>query len=116
MRHFFGIGLLAIIAACQHSAALEPAVLSDGSDANISALKAHLAEEMGTVKIEFGVSDPTESSQFTVLPPPLGEHETRSLATPTAFQIFIQNGTCFLHRKDNEKMIELTGVSCRVAQ
>ena len=115
MRRILGLAFVTALAACQHSAALEPAVLVDGSDANIAALKSHLAEEMGTATITLGASDPTESSRFSVLPPPLGEHEARSPASPTQFQLLIQNGTCFVRRDGAETLIELTSVSCRLA-
>ena len=115
MRHLLGFSFILAVTACYHSGALHPAVLSDGSDTNISALKAHLTDEMGSVNINIGASDPTESFRFSVLPPPLGEHETRSPASPTQFELFVHNGACFARREDTETLIPLDGVSCREA-
>ena len=38
-----------LIGACQHSASAVPAVLTDGSDETLSALRSHLADAMGVV-------------------------------------------------------------------
>jgi len=114
MKQVLAFAMLGALAACQHNGpSLEPAVLSNASDANMTALKAHLADALGTQSIGLGASDPSEVSLVSVLPPPLGEHETRSPARPAVFRLFTQDGDCFMQRGRSDTLIELTGVTCR---
>ena len=101
------------IGACQHGSAPVPAVLADTSDETMAAMKAHLAGAMGVSKITLGAGNLTEVSTISVLPPPLGAHETRSLATPTQFNLIMIGDTCYAVRDDNKEKVELSGVSCR---
>lgn len=98
---------------CQHSTQAVPAVLADGSDAAMDRLRTHLAAAMGKANVTLGPGDPTTQSSVTVLPPPLGEHETRSPAAPTVFRLLIMDNICYAEREDSGARIELQGVPCR---
>lgn len=102
-----------ILGACQHGASAVPAVLEDGSDATISMLKSHLADAMGVATVSLGAGDPTVGSTLSVLPPPLGEHETHSPATPTQFNLILIGNTCYAQRIESGARNELTGIRCR---
>jgi len=101
------------LGACQHTDAPIPAVLADGSDETMAALKGHLADAMGTSRIELGAGDPTQTPSVSVLPPPLTDLETRSPATPTLFNLMMVGDTCYAVREGSDERIELTGVACR---
>lgn len=109
------LGLL-LSAACQHQTADPvPAVLADGSDTTLTALKGLLATALGRSNISLSGGDLTETSRFAVPPPPPGPLETRSTATPVQFELMIYAGTCFAVRADNDERIALDGVPCRPA-
>ena len=102
-----------LIGACQHSASAVPAVLNDSSEETLSTLRSHLADAMGVANVSLGAGDPTMVSTISVLPPRLGEHETRSPATPTQFNLILIGTTCYAQRADTDTRIELTGLTCR---
>lgn len=102
-----------LIAACQLNATAAPAVLSDGSADTMNALKSHLAAAMGVARITLGAGDPTAQSHVSVLPPRLGEHETRSPAAPTQFNLLMIGDVCYAQREDTGEKTKLTGVPCR---
>ena len=99
--------------ACQYGSEAVPAVLADDSEATMTQVRTHLAEAMGTAQVQLGAGDPTQIPVVTVLPPPLGEHETRSPATPTRFNLMIRGDTCYALQEGNTAMFELYGVPCR---
>jgi hypothetical protein len=101
------------LGACQHGLSPVPAVLEDGSDETLSALRSHLAEAMGVANVELGAGDPTLVSTISVLPPRLGEHETRSPATPTQFNLIMIGKTCYAEQEGSDTPVELTGIACR---
>lgn len=110
----FASGLSALLlGACQHSAATVPAVLVDASDETMDALKSHLAGAMGVNRVTLGAGDPTVQPQVSVLPPPLGEYETRSPARPTQFNLLLIGEACYAEHEDTGEKTELTGVRCR---
>ncbi|MCR9080713.1 MAG: hypothetical protein NXH78_16615 [Hyphomonadaceae bacterium] len=107
-------GLSALfLGACQHNTPTVPAVLVDASEETMAAVKAHLADAMGVGMVTLGAGDPTGQSQVSVLPPPLGEHETRSPAAPTQFNLLMIGEACYAERVDTGEKTELTGVRCR---
>lgn len=108
----FGVSGL-LVGGCQHNADVVPAVLADDSDETMAMVKSHLAGAMGVAQVRLGVGDPTQTPALTILPPPLGPHETRSPATPTQFNLMVRGDICYAMREGAEEMIELTGVSCR---
>jgi len=102
-----------VLSACQHGTSAVPAVLADGSDETITALKAHLAEAMGVANVSLGAGDPTVMSSVSVLPPRLGDHETRSPALPTVFHLMLERDACYAVREGSEERLNLSGVPCR---
>ncbi len=108
----FGVSAL-LVGGCQHNVDVVPAVLADDSDETMAMVKSHLASAMGVGRVRLGVGDPTQTPALTVLPPPLGPHETRSPATPTQFDLLVRGDTCYAMREGAAEMIELSGVSCR---
>ena len=109
-------GLVALaLGACQHSAAAAPATLADSSPETLNALKSALGGAINRASIDLGAGDLTEASTVTVLPPPLTEHETRSPATPTVFNLFVKNGACFAVQEGTETEIPLPDVPCTPA-
>jgi hypothetical protein len=101
------------LGACQHGSGSVPAVLEDGSEDTMAAVKSSLEETVGRTNFEFGVGDPTTAPQIIVLPPPLSPHEDRSPAMPTVFNLVLRDGTCFAVNAETGAETELSGVSCR---
>ena len=109
-------GLVALVlSACQHSATAAPATLADSSADTLSALKLALGGAINRANIELGVGDFTATSTVTVLPPSLTEHETRSPATPTVFNLFVKNGACFAVQDGTDTEVPLPDVHCKPA-
>lgn len=109
-------GLIALmLGACQHSATAAPATLADSSPESVEALKAALGNAINRANVDLGVGDLTASSSVTVLPPQLTEHETRSPATPTVFNLFVKDGICFAVQDGMDEEIPLLDVPCKPA-
>lgn len=110
---FIAIVCAALIGGCQHTPHDAPAVLTDASETNISALKSALSSTLDRATIELGAGDPTVDPRIAVLPPPLSEHEDRSPARPTMFDLVIRDGTCIAIQSDTQVETSLPGVTCR---
>jgi hypothetical protein len=98
--------------ACATSRATVPARLDRPTAATIAQVKVALAKAMGKARIELGPIDYATSTSLFVLPPPPSLYETRSLATPTVFDIKRQGQTCLLVRRESGQTIALDGVAC----
>jgi hypothetical protein len=112
LRIFFLMGLLGL-SACQTLAEGVPSKLDRPDPKTLNALQVTLAKAMGRKPVLLGPDDLDSSTSLTVLPAPLGPYETRSLATPTVFDIISQDGKCYLKRRDTQKIYVLKGVKCR---
>src|SRR5262245_48532890 len=99
------------LGACQSMAV--PAVLTKADPPAMERLKAAPANALGRAPIELGPGDPTQTSLISVLPPPPGPQEDRSLALPTNFRLELEKGACVAVREDNAARYPLDGVECR---
>lgn len=117
MAHLFkAVSMLASLlaaGACQTPAASTPAALTATDAETMAVLKATLADAMGRAQIDLGPEDLTAMSSISVLPPPAGPAEDRSLARPTQFDLMMKADTCYAVRRDTGEEYALTGVSCR---
>ncbi|MBL8551068.1 MAG: hypothetical protein JNJ73_13865 [Hyphomonadaceae bacterium] len=111
-----GLFLLLALWACQSAPAETQAVLVSSDAATMEKVRDALADAMGRARVELGPGDLTLTSRVSVLPPPLGPHETRSLAAPTQFDLVLRNGACYAVRADTGAEHALTGVACRAAK
>ncbi|EGF91693.1 hypothetical protein ABI_01230 [Asticcacaulis biprosthecium C19] len=99
------------LTACQSTAAVRAPATVDLSDPTTkTAVTSALAQAVGKARIELGASD---GSTITVLPPPLGPHESHSTAQPIRFDIVIEDGVCLAVRRDTQQAWPLPGVTCR---
>jgi hypothetical protein len=105
--------LLLALAACQSAEPARYAVLERADEASIAQIKSALAAMMGTATIALGPSDPTQSSNISVLPRPLGPHDDRSTALPTQFDLMLRGTDCILVRRGTHDERALPGVACR---
>ncbi len=103
----------ATVIACQSHSAPSPAVLVDADDDAMTVLNATLADAMGRANVELGPGDLAANSEITVLPPPVGPGEDRSLATPTYFDLMLVGDRCVVVHRDTAARYALDGVSCR---
>lgn len=106
-----GVALIAC-SACQTQATMTPASLSTADAENVDALKATLASAMGRASVEIMETDLTSATYVSVLPPPLGEFETHSLAMPVLFDIMMEGKSCLLVRQDTGERYDAPGVTC----
>lgn len=102
-----------LLVACHHAPAAVPAVLADDTQAARATLAARLGEAIGRANVTLGASDLTTSSTVSVLPPPLGEHETLSPATPSLFTLTLIDGDCYAVPERDGTPIALLDVPCR---
>lgn len=100
---------------CATSGTVKPARLMASDGATMTIVRETLAKAVGRPRIELGPENLATSTIITVLPPPLGLYDTRSLAVPSVFDIKIQGGTCVLIARDGGKIHPLTGAKCVVA-
>jgi hypothetical protein len=99
---------------CATGGVAQPARLTTPDPTSIAKVRAVLATAMGRSQVELGPENMATSSSISVLPPPLGPLETRSLAVPKVFDIKVQNGACMLVARDDGKTYPLDGVKCSV--
>ena len=103
--------------ACHTTAQAQPvpAVLETADNASMQALKATLAKAMNTSRVDLGASDPTQSSNITVLPKSVvgirgGDYGNYAL--PTQFNLMMDGQNCYLVKRGTETKIMLDGVAC----
>ncbi|MEM7768430.1 MAG: hypothetical protein AAF253_13245 [Pseudomonadota bacterium] len=95
-----------------------PARLADTRPETITTLKAGLAKAVGRARITLGPEDLATSTSVSVLPPPPGPHETRSLARPDTFDLVISGTdpeTCLAIHRETGSRHPLPTLSCRPA-
>lgn len=105
------LSLIGALAGCQSLAATGPATVSVDDGQGVSALKTVLAKALNRASVEIGPME-ANSASVSVLPPPLGPHETHSVALPVVFDIVLKGETCFAVRRDTGVAYELSGVKC----
>ncbi len=108
-------GALALLVGCATYAEAEPAVLDDAGSENVRALTETLAGAMGVARVTLGAADLTTATVIPVLPPAPSTYDTKSLATPTLFDLEIDAGRCFARRRDTGERFALDNVRCRPA-
>ena len=114
MRHRLAASLIVTLAlsACQTVAGTQVATVDLGDPNTRAALQAALARAVGRARVELGPSASASTSSVTVLPPPLGPHETHSMALPVPFDIVSEGGRCLAVRRDTKETYDLPGVTC----
>jgi hypothetical protein len=101
------------LSACQTVAGTQAATVNLDDPATRQALQSALARAVGRGRVELGPSASAHTSSVTVLPPPLGPHETHSMALPVQFDIVSEGGHCLAIRRDTKEVHDLPGVKCR---
>ena len=114
MRVLLTISLSAALAlsACQTTAGSVRASVDLGDPTTRAALESALGRAVGRAQVTLGPSQSDMTSSVTVLPPPPGPHETRSLAMPVTFDIVSEDGRCVAIRRDTKDVYNLPGVNC----
>jgi hypothetical protein len=82
--------------------------------ATTAAITNTLRLAMGRPNITLGARDSDFDSTVTVLPPPLGPHENRSLAVPEIFDVKKRNNNCYLVNRATGVSYALDKVTCVV--
>ena len=95
------------------NAAERPARLANLEVENVSALKAALSASVGRTNIELAPIEQDTSTTVSVLPAPLGAHETHSVAMPTVFHLVLKADKCFAVKQDDDTEVLLDGVTCQ---
>lgn len=106
------LGAFAVMG-CSHTSAPVPATLTADTPEARALLIEHLSQAVGRANITLGPGDLSARSDVSVLPPPLGEHETRSPAQPAVFDLQISGDACYAVPRDGGAPIALPGVDCR---
>ena len=102
-------------AACQTGSGRVPATLVNPDEATLSNVKQVLSEALDRAQIRLGPGDLANTTTLSVLPPPLGEHETNSPARPSLFDILTNGKDCYLVSQDTGDSYRLDGISCQPA-
>ncbi|WAC47725.1 hypothetical protein OVA03_13585 [Asticcacaulis sp. SL142] len=108
------------LSACQTKAGSSAADRTATVDLSVpeirAAISAALAKTLNRGRVELGVTASDQTSTVTVLPPPLGPHETHSTAVPIRFDIIRRKGECLAVRADDGSVNALPGVTCEVVR
>ena len=89
-----------------------PAELKDVSPETRAALLAALGAALGRQNVSFGPGLEAGAHRVTVLPPPLGPHETRSPSLPEQFELTLLADQCQAVRISTGAVIALPNVAC----
>jgi hypothetical protein len=112
-----GVTLLSSLSlGCATHSGQKPARLAATDAATMTAVRTALSAAMGRTRIDLGPEDMAVSTTISVLPPPLGLYDTRSLAVPTLFDIRMDGRTCILVARSDGKIYPLRGVTCRAVE
>lgn len=115
LRTIVAAPLVALAGGCATVPPDGPARLESADEETLALLSAALGEALGRARVEFGPEDLATSGSLSVLPPPAGPFEDRSLAMPVVFDLRIENGACVAVRRDTGASAPLPGVRCRAA-
>lgn len=113
MRRLLMLSALVGLSACQTAPAAEPALLVEASPETMAVVTETLASAVDRARIELGPGDLTKDPAISVLPPPLGEHESHSPAMPAMFDLVVREGDCFLQARKDGALYPLPGIACR---
>jgi len=105
--------LFAFAAACQTDSGARPAVLADPQPGALDEVRRAASVLVGRARVELGAGDLQRQSVVGVLPPPLGPHETHSLARPDQLNIVLMGSGCYLVHPETGQAEGLAGVDCR---
>lgn len=92
-----------------------PATISMADVATSQRVVATIRSAMGNQRVTLGPAASEPATNITVLPPPLGPYESRSLATPEIFDIIKRGNACFLVQRSSNVAYALENVRCRAA-
>ena len=115
LRTILAAPVLALAGGCATVPPDGPARLEATDAATLAALKDALAAALGRATVELGPEDLSASGAVSVLPPPAGPYEDRSLAMPVMFDLMIRDGACVAVRRETGLTVPLPGVRCRAA-
>lgn len=103
--------ILGLSSACLSVPEDTPARLASIDAGTMNTIASILKQEIGSQNVTLG-PQAMEATTITVLPPPLGPHETRSVAVPEVYDIIRRKGVCTLIRRGTGSVIVLSGVEC----
>ncbi len=115
VRIIMAAPVLLLLGGCATPMTEGPARLEIADVETLTALKSALGEALGRASITLGPEDLSTSGAVSVLPPPPGPLEDRSLAMPVIFDLGIEDGACVAVRRDTGAVAPLRGVRCRPA-
>lgn len=92
----------------------QPAVLTDLSASALEIVRSQLAIHKGRNSLKLGTVAPQNPSVVPVLPPLLTKHDTLNFERPELFNIVVRDGQCFARSQDNNAMVLLSGISCKI--
>ena len=120
--HLFKLGisgfLFLILSACTTEMAFaqtyRPASLDMSDAKNREAVRLALSEALGEAHFEFGAFDTPRTHVITILPPRPSPYETRAMAMPKRFGIFLSGSKCYAANGERPRQayIFLRGVRC----
>jgi hypothetical protein len=106
-------GMISLFSAgCATADTPQQARLTSPDAQSMTKVRAVLATIIGRTRFELGPEDLTTSSTITVLPPPLGPMDTRSMAVPMVFDIIMIGQSCALVERDTKRTYPMDSVAC----
>lgn len=93
----------------------QAAVLTDLSESALEIVRSQLAIHKGQNSLKLGAVDPQNPSVVPVLPPLPSKHDTLNFGRPELFNIIVRDGQCFAKSQNDNALILLSGVSCKVS-
>lgn len=106
-------GMMSLFSAgCATADTPQQARLTSADAQSMTRVRAALATIIGRTRFELGPEDLTTSSTITVLPPPLGPMDTRSMAVPIVFDIVMIGQSCALVARDTKRTYPMDNVAC----
>lgn len=108
------VATASMLGACASTKPDNIAMVATGNPITTAAIIATLQQALGTQKITLGPREGDLNSWVTVLPPQLGQYETRNVALPETFDVIKRKNSCFLVRRTTGVAYALNNVTCVV--
>ena len=106
------VPIICLSSACMSKPINYPARLTTSDAATVKRVMATLTQATGSQRIVLGPENLATTTTISVLPPPLGQYETRSPAMPEFYDIVKREGGCYLVQRTTGASYALNGVAC----
>lgn len=94
---------------------IQPAALSDTTAKTLNEIRNILAAHKERNNLKLGAIDKDLPNVISVLPRLPSKHDTLNFERPELFNIVVRDGQCFAQSQDDNALVLLSGISCKIS-